>query len=102
MRGESAADAFATMSDVVLSIAAELSVEPVLHKLVDAARDLASARYAAIGTTTADGDGFERFVTSGLTAAEIDAIGPLPRWHGLLGALLTDPVPYRTVDITAD
>jgi signal transduction histidine kinase len=102
MCGDSSTDAFAAMSDVVLSIAAELSVEPVLHKLVDAARALASARYAAIGTTAADEDGFERFVTSGLTAAEIEAIGPLPRWHGLLGALLTDPVPYRTDDITAD
>jgi signal transduction histidine kinase len=95
-------DALAAMSDVVLSIAAELSVEPVLHKLVDAARALASAKYAAIGTTAPDEDGFERFVTSGLTEAEIEAIGPLPRWHGLLGALLTDPVPYRTDDITAD
>jgi signal transduction histidine kinase len=102
MGADSDTDAFAAMSDVVLSIAAELSVEPVLHKLVDAARELASARYAAIGTTAADDDGFERFVTSGLTEAEIEAIGPLPRWHGLLGSLLTDPVPYRTDDITDD
>jgi signal transduction histidine kinase len=95
-------DALAAMSDVVLSIAAELPVEPVLGKLVDAARALAGARYAAIGTTAAGSDGFDRFVTSGMTEADIEAIGPLPRWHGLLGLLLTDPVPYRTDDITAD
>jgi signal transduction histidine kinase len=32
----------------------------------------------------------------------IEAIGPLPRTHGLLAAMLTDPEPYRTDDIRAD
>ncbi|MPZ89854.1 MAG: diguanylate cyclase, partial [Nitriliruptorales bacterium] len=41
--------AFEAMSDAVLGIAAELSVEPVLQKLVHAARGLVGARYAAIG-----------------------------------------------------
>jgi signal transduction histidine kinase len=94
--------AFAAMSDVVLAIASELSVEPVLRKLVDAARELVGARYAAIGVPDDDGDGFAQFLTSGLTAEQITAIGPLPRQHGLLGAMLTDTKPYRTDDITAD
>ena len=29
-------------------------------------------------------------------------MGPLPRQHGLLGAMLTSPVPYRTTDIRRD
>jgi signal transduction histidine kinase len=33
---------------------------------------------------------------------QIEAIGPLPRTHGLLAAMLTDPDPYRTDDIRAD
>jgi signal transduction histidine kinase len=37
-----------------------------------------------------------------MTDAEIEAMGPLPRTHGLLGAMLTEPTPYRTDDITAD
>jgi signal transduction histidine kinase len=32
----------------------------------------------------------------------IERIGPLPRTHGLLAAMLGDPEPYRTDDITAD
>ncbi len=37
------------LSDAVLAIAAERAVELVLRELVDAARELPGARYAAIG-----------------------------------------------------
>jgi signal transduction histidine kinase len=92
--------ALQAMSDAVLGIAAELSVEPVLQRLVAAARELAGARYAAIGVPDGDG-GFERFITSGMTDEEVAAMGPLPRTHGLLGAMLESDHPYRTVDIRA-
>ncbi len=90
------------MSDAVLAIAAELSLEPVLDKLVHAARDLVGARYAALGVPDEDGTGFSRFLTAGMSDDVVAAIGPLPRTHGLLGAMLSDPTPYRTDDITAD
>ena len=32
----------------------------------------------------------------------IAAMGPLPRTHGMLGAMLESPQPHRTDDITAD
>ncbi len=32
----------------------------------------------------------------------IEAMGPLPRTHGMLGAMLQSPEPHRTTDITAD
>jgi signal transduction histidine kinase len=70
----------------------------VLQRLVAAARELAGARYAAIGVPDGDG-GFERFITSGMTDEEVAAMGPLPRTHGLLGAMLESEDPYRTVDI---
>ena len=38
--------AFRALSDVVLAIAAEHEVEPVLLQVVDSARELAGARYA--------------------------------------------------------
>ncbi len=100
-RARSAA-AFAAMSDVVLAIAGELSLEVVLDQMVAAARDLVDARYAALGVPDAEGTGFARFVTVGMSDELIDAIGPLPRTHGLLGAMLTDPAPFRTDDITTD
>ena len=49
------------------------------------------------GVPDEEGDGFSRWISAGLTDEEIDAIGPLPRNHGLLGAALHDPgaVPQR-------
>jgi len=95
------ASATEALSDAVLAIAAEHAVEPVLQKLVDAARELAGARYAAIGVPDGDG-GFARFITSGMSDELIASLGVLPRQHGLLGAMLESDVPQRTPDIRQD
>ena len=93
--------AFRALSDVVLAIAAEHEVEPVLQRLVDSARELAGAKYAALGIP--DGEGaFASFITSGMSDELIEAMGPLPRTHGMLGAMLESPEPHLTDDITAD
>ena len=93
--------AFRALSDVVLAMAAEHEVEPVLQRLVHAARELAHARYAALGVP--DGEGaFARFITSGMSDELIAAMGPLPRTHGMLGAMLVETRPHRTPDIRTD
>jgi len=94
--------ALRAVTDAVLGLAGEPSLEPVLERLVHAVRGLVGARYAALGIPDEDGTGFDRFITSGMTDEQIEAIGPLPRTHGLLAAMLTDPEPYRTGDIRAD
>ncbi len=94
--------ALRAVTDAVLGLAGEPSLETVLERLVHAVRDLVGARYAALGIPDEDGTGFDRFITSGMTDEQIEAIGPLPRTHGLLAAMLTDPEPYRTGDIRAD
>jgi len=93
--------ALAAVTDAVVGIAGDLSLDTVLERLVHAARELVDARYAALGTPDDDG-GFDRFITAGMTDDEIESMGPLPRTHGLLGAMLTDPEPYRTGDVTTD
>jgi signal transduction histidine kinase len=93
--------ALRAMNDAVLAIAAEATIEPMLQRLAHSARDLVDAKYAAIGVP--DGEGaFAQFITSGMSDELIAAMGPLPRTHGLLGAMLTSPVPYRTTDIRRD
>jgi signal transduction histidine kinase len=92
---------FAAMSDAVLAIAAELDVEQVLQKLVHAARELAGARYAALGVPDGRG-GFAQFLTSGMSDELVASMGPLPRTHGLLGAMLESEEPYRTRDVRLD
>jgi signal transduction histidine kinase len=97
----SADTAFRALSDVVLALAGEHEVEPVLQKLVHSARELGGARYAALGIP--DGEGaFASFITSGMSDELIGAMGPLPRTHGMLGAMLDSPEPHLTDDITAD
>jgi signal transduction histidine kinase len=86
------------VSDAVLAVAAEQSVDEVLQRLVDSARELAGARYAALGLPDGDG-GFRRFLTSGMSEELIASLGPLPRQHGVLGAMLETRTPYRTRDI---
>jgi signal transduction histidine kinase len=89
------------MSEAVLAIAAEREVDPVLRRLVAVARELAGARYAALGIP--DGQGaFAQFITEGMSDELIAAMGPLPRTHGLLGAMLESPDSYRTTDIRQD
>jgi signal transduction histidine kinase len=93
--------ALQAMSDAVLAIASERSVEGVLQRIVESARTLAGARYAALGVP--DGEGaFAQFITTGMSEELIAAMGPLPRTHGMLGAMLETAEPYRTADIRQD
>src|ERR671918_2564996 len=93
--------ALEAMSEAVLAIAAEREVEPVLRRLVESARELTGARYAALGIP--DGAGaFAQFVTAGMSDELIAAMGPLPRTHGLLGAMLESPRSHRRHDIRQD
>lgn len=89
------------MHEVVLALARERALQPVLERLVEAARELVGARYTAIGVPDGLG-GFAKFIYTGMTREQVDAIGPLPRVHGLLAAMLEQTTSYRTEDITAD
>src|SRR3954466_9776812 len=92
--------AWRAVSDAVLAVPSRLSVDEVLQQLVRRARELAGARYAALGVPDGDG-GFSRFLVSGMSDALVASMGPLPRTHGLLGAMLESPHPFRTDDLHA-
>jgi signal transduction histidine kinase len=92
--------ALRAVSDAVLAVAAQRSVEDVLQQLVDSARELAGARYAALGTPDGEG-GFTRFLVAGMSDELIASLGPLPRRHGMLAAMLETSDPYLTEDIHA-
>ncbi len=94
--------AFEALSEAVLEMTSEQrSLDRVLKTMANVARRLASARYAAIGVPDDEG-GFEKFVTSGITEKQWDAIGELPRQHGLLGAMLEVAEPYRVPNVQDD
>ncbi|MEU8250167.1 GAF domain-containing sensor histidine kinase [Nonomuraea sp. NPDC048916] len=89
------------VSAAVLAVTRHLSVREVLQVIVRSAQRLLDARYAALGVPDEDGS-FAEFVAEGLTDKQWDAIGPLPRQHGMLGAMLRDAAPVRLPDLRED
>lgn len=90
------------MSKAILTLAGEPRLERVLEALVEGARELVNARYAAVGVPEDEGEGFAEFIYTGISDELVEKIGPLPRSHGLLGAMLRETEPYRTRDIRQD
>src|SRR5215217_1629496 len=81
--------------DAGRGLISNLDVEPILHQLLDVARELTGARYAAVGVLDDRRAELERFVTAGVDADAHRAIGDLPRGRGILGLLIEEPRPLR-------
>lgn len=86
--------------DIARSVLAELDVELVLNRVLESARELTGARYAALGVLSGSRTELERFLTLGIDEAEREAIGSLPRGRGVLGELISHPHPLRLNDIS--
>jgi signal transduction histidine kinase len=82
------------LNEAGLTLSAELDSASVLQKIVDLARDVAGARYAALGIFNENGE-VVQFLTTGITQEEREKIGPLPRGRGLLGLLQDEQRPLR-------
>ena len=78
-----------------LALASELSLDALLHRLVEAAAEITAARYAALGVIDPSGSQLERFLTVGIEPEEQAAIGDPPRGRGILGVLIRDAKPLR-------
>jgi signal transduction histidine kinase len=84
---------------VAHSVLENLDVEVVLERVIGSARDLTGARYAALGVLDESRTQLARFLTSGTDDAGRQMIGALPTGRGVLGELITDPVPLRLADV---
>lgn len=74
-------------------------LDDVLREIVDSAREVIGAKYAALGILDESKERLDRFVASGLTAEEQARIGPLPQGRGLIGLLIRDRRPIRLADL---
>jgi signal transduction histidine kinase len=88
--------------DAGIAVTSELSLDGVLQRILDAAAELTSARYAALGVIGPSGRSLERFLTTGIDEETFELIGDLPQGRGILGALITDTHPLRLRDLTTD
>ncbi|MGW4489214.1 GAF domain-containing protein [Amycolatopsis sp. NPDC004368] len=82
-------------------ITSDLALPALLRRIVDAARELVGARYAALGVVGPDGR-LTEFVHAGMPAETVARVGHLPEGKGLLGALIDDPQPIRLTRLQDD
>ncbi len=89
------------VSSALLAMSRHLEVRDVLKTIVASARELLDAEYAALGVPD-DHGGFAQFVVDGVSDEQWKAIGPLPRQHGILAAMLHEDGPERLADVRED
>lgn len=92
-------DRFRRLIDVGSSLLSELDLEAVLQSVVEAARELTGARYAALGVLDPERRELERFINVGIEEGVRREIGNLPRGRGVLGELIREPAPLRLGDV---
>jgi len=87
--------------DAAYGVLVDLDLDVVLERVLQAARDLTTAQYAALGVLDHSRSELERFITVGIVEESRRQIGALPRGRGVLGELIRDPRPLRLADVGA-
>lgn len=82
-----------------MALNSRASLPEVLQTLVDSAREVISARYAALGVLDASGTSLARFLHSGLDEETVQRIGHWPTGGGTLGIMLRQARPIRIRDL---
>jgi two-component system, NarL family, sensor histidine kinase DevS len=94
-------DKLRRLLDVGTKLVSELDTETLLERILEEARAITGARYAALGVLDDERVELERFLTSGIEPASRLMIGNLPRGRGVLGVLIEDPRPLRLAHVGA-
>src|SRR3954447_107377 len=85
--------------EVGRSLLSELDLDILLDRVLETARDLTGARYAALGILDERRRELAQFLTRGVDEETHRAIGALPRGRGILGLLIEEPYPLRLADL---
>jgi signal transduction histidine kinase len=94
-------DRLAALHRASLELVSDLSLETVLERIVQLAREQASARYAALGVLDEQGK-FAQFIPIGMTQTQIDLIPHPPLGEGMLGLLQDERRTIRVPNISED
>lgn len=93
--------ALRALHEAALVISSEREIDDVLQQIVDVARRLIGAQYAALGVPN-DVGLLSSFIHSGMPSEQVLAVGHLPQGHGLLGLLVREQRPIRIPRVTED
>jgi signal transduction histidine kinase len=85
--------------DVGRALTKELDQRVVLDRVLQTAREITGARYAALGILNEQRSELEQFLTLGVDEETQRVIGDLPRGRGVLGALIDNPQPLRLAEV---
>jgi signal transduction histidine kinase len=85
--------------EAMLVVGSDLDLHNVLRHIVESARDLADAQYAALGVLDESGVWLTDFITVGIDDDTHRLIGALPKGNGILGVLTRDAEPLRLPDL---
>jgi signal transduction histidine kinase len=85
--------------DVGRALTKELDQRVVLDRVLETAREITGARYAALGILNEQRSELEQFLTLGVDEETQRVIGDLPRGRGVLGALIDNPQPLRLAEV---
>jgi two-component system sensor histidine kinase DevS len=84
-----------------LELVSDLSVDVVLERIAQLAREQAGARYAALGVLDETGK-LVKFIPIGMTSDEMQQVEHLPIGLGLIGAIAQERRTIRIPDISRD
>lgn len=99
MTGDSEEPWIRHLLDVGRALTKELDQRVVLDRVLQTAREITGARYAALGILNEQRSELERFLTLGVDGETQRAIGDLPRGRGVLGVLIDRPQPLRLAEV---
>ena len=98
--GSAGPDELRQLLGAVMVIGSELELATVLRRIAETATALVGAAYGALGVLDAERVGLSDFIAVGIDPVTRAEIGELPRGHGILGRLITDPRPLRLPDLS--
>ena len=94
-------DRMVVLYEAGLELVKDVSLESLLERIAEVARQQVGARYAALGVLDADGK-LKQFITSGIPAEVEEKIPHPPVGKGLIGALMKSNRPIRLPEISDD
>ena len=81
------------------TVVSDLDADAVLKRVLEAAREVTGARYAALGVLDEQRRELQRFVTAGVDPGTQRLTGGAPKGRGVLGILIAEPRPLRLRDV---
>jgi signal transduction histidine kinase len=90
-----------TLHQASLQLVQDISIDSLLEKIAALACQEADARYGAVSIVNEQKE-IERFISVGMTRAEIDEVSHSPVGKGLLGAVIQSREPVRVANVAED